>query len=124
MERHLALLAWPILHCTGPILSIQILANRFSTSAYNGTNPKLDNTAVAEQIVYSSIINALYTDGLISPTFSLAILRDISGDVGYLTLGGLPPIDFVEDFASTPILITKIDGYPTTYDFYTINIEA
>lgn len=58
------------------------------------------------------------------PLFSLAILRDVSGPSGYLTLGGLPPIDFVPDFTSTPILITSIQGYPSSYDFYTINIDG
>lgn len=66
----------------------------------------------------------MYTDGLVSPLFSLAILRNISGDSGYLALGGLPPVNISGDFTSTPILITTIDGYPNTYDFYTINIEG
>lgn len=65
----------------------------------------------------------MYKEGLIPPLFSLAILRDISGPSGYLALGGVPPIDFVQDFTSTPILITTIEGYPKTYDFYTINID-
>ena len=66
----------------------------------------------------------MYEEGKIPPTFSLAILRDVSGPSGYLTLGGLPPIDFWPDFASTPILITRIDGYPIAYDFYTVNIDG
>lgn len=48
----------------------------------------------------------------------------MSGPAGYLALGGVPPVDFVQDFTSTPILITTIDGYPVTYDFYTINIDS
>jgi hypothetical protein len=66
----------------------------------------------------------MYTEGLIPPLFSLAILRDVSGPSGYLALGGVPPIDFVQNFTSTPILITTIEGYPKTYDFYTINING
>ena len=66
----------------------------------------------------------MYTDGLIQPLFSLAILRDVSGPSGYLALGGVPPIDFVQNFTSTPILITTIAGYPASYDFYTINIDS
>lgn len=62
-------------------------------------------------------------DLIASPLFSLAILRDVSGDAGYLALGGVPPISFTQDFTSTPILITSISGYPDTYDFYTINID-
>ena len=98
--------------------------NLCSTSAYAGTNPAVDNTAAGEQIVYSPIFTTLYKDHLIPPLFSLAILRDISGPSGYLALGGLPPIDFVPEFTSTPILITTIEGYPKTYDFYTINING
>ena len=74
--------------------------------------------------MYSPIFTTMYKDGLIPPLFSLAILRDISGPSGYLALGGVPPVDFVQDFTSTPILITTIEGYPKTYDFYTINING
>lgn len=62
-------------------------------------------------------------DLIAAPLFSLAILRDVSGPAGYLALGGVPPISFTQDFTSTPILITTIEGYPDTYDFYTINID-
>ena len=65
----------------------------------------------------------MYKEGLIDSYFSLAILRDVSGDAGYLTLGGLPPIDFNETWTSTDILITSIEGYSKAYDFYTINID-
>lgn len=66
----------------------------------------------------------MYDDHLVAPYFSLAILRDVSGPSGYLTLGGLPPVDFEWDFATTPILITTVTGYPKTYDFYTIEIDG
>ncbi|KAG0652392.1 putative aspartic-type endopeptidase [Hyphodiscus hymeniophilus] len=94
------------------------------TSAYAGTNPTLDNSPAGEQIVYNPIFTTMYKDGLIPPLFSLAILRDISGPSGYLALGGVPPVSFVQDFTSTPILITTIVGYPKAYDFYTINING
>jgi aspergillopepsin I len=66
----------------------------------------------------------MYTQNLSAPLFSLAILRDISGPSGYLSLGGTPPVDFVDDFTSTPILVTTITGYPKEYDFYTIEVES
>lgn len=66
----------------------------------------------------------MYEDGLVDSCFSLAILRNVSGASGYLTLGGLPPIDFVETFATTPILVTSISGYPKGYDFYTIEVDS
>lgn len=85
-----------------------------STSAYKGET----------QEEYSPIIESIINDGLISsPIFSLGILRDVSGDAGYLALGGVPPISFTQNFTSTPILVTTISGYPDAYDFYTINID-
>jgi aspergillopepsin I len=90
------------------------------TSAYNGTNPSNDTV----QEVYSPIFKTMYTQNLTAPLFSLAILRDVSGPSGYLALGGTPPVDFVEDFTSTPILITTITGYPKTYGFYTIKVDS
>jgi hypothetical protein len=66
----------------------------------------------------------MYTKGLVTPLFSLAILRDTSGPAGYLALGGMPPIDFVPEFTCTPILITEIKGYPKNYAFYTIEIDS
>jgi hypothetical protein len=91
-----------------------------STSAYKGTDPSDDTT----QVEYSPIIETLINKDLIAaPLFSLAILRDVSGDAGYLALGGVPPISFTQDFTSTPILVTTISGYPDAYDFYTVNID-
>ncbi|KAJ5804958.1 hypothetical protein N7474_010845 [Penicillium riverlandense] len=86
------------------------------TSAYSNSTKK--------QIEYNPIFTTMYEEGKILPLFSLAILRDVSGPSGYLTLGGLPPIRFVPDFTSTPILITNIEGYPTSFDFYSINIDG
>lgn len=66
----------------------------------------------------------MITDGLIPSLFSIAILRDLEGPSGYLALGGVPPIDFVQNYTSTPILVTTIAGYPKGYDFYTIEIDT
>ncbi|KAG9239992.1 aspartic peptidase domain-containing protein [Calycina marina] len=91
------------------------------TSAYSGSDPHNDTV----QDVYNGIITTMIKDGAIeAPLFSLAILRDVSGPSGYLALGGLPPVDFVQEFATTPILVTTIDGYPQTYDFYTIEVDG
>jgi hypothetical protein len=76
------------------------------------------------QVEYSPIIETMISKDLIAaPLFSLAILRDVSGDAGYLSLGGVPPISFSQTWTSTPILVTTLSGYPDTYDFYTINID-
>ncbi|KAJ5884359.1 hypothetical protein N7504_011931 [Penicillium tannophilum] len=77
-----------------------------------------------EQEEYNPIFTTMYEDGLIDSYFSLAILRDVSGDSGYLTLGGLPPVNFTETWTTTDILITSISGYTKAYDFYTINIDS
>ncbi|KAJ5123649.1 hypothetical protein N7448_009746 [Penicillium atrosanguineum] len=85
------------------------------TSAYS--------TKSDEQEEYNPIFTTMVKDGLIDSYFSLAILRDVSGDAGYLTLGGLPPINFTETWTTTDILITSIEGYADSYDFYTIEID-
>ncbi|PYH90947.1 acid protease [Aspergillus ellipticus CBS 707.79] len=86
------------------------------TSAYT------DNSY--EQVEYNGIITSMWKDDLIEPYFSLAISRDVSGDAGYLAIGGLPPVNYTGDFVSTDILVTNIEGYPDSYDFYTINIDS
>jgi Eukaryotic aspartyl protease len=66
----------------------------------------------------------MYKQGLVSPTFSLAIQRGTSG--GYLALGGLPPVDVDQNsFVSTPIQVLQLSGFPqNTYTFYTIDVDA
>lgn len=85
-----------------------------STSAYQGNG----------QVEYDGIITTLSNEGLIDSLFSIVIERDLEGDAGYLALGGVPPIAFTQNFTATPIIVTSIEGYPETYDFYTINIDA
>lgn len=85
------------------------------TSAYS--------TKGSTQEEYNPIFTTMVKDGLVDSYFCLAILRDVSGDAGYLTLGGLPPINFTETWTTTDILITSISGYPDSYDFYTIEID-
>lgn len=92
------------------------------TKGYDRTSAYSDRTE--EQEEYNPIFTTMYEDGLIDSYFSLAILRDVSGDAGYLTLGGLPPVNFTETWTTTDILITSISGYTKAYDFYTINIDS
>jgi aspergillopepsin I len=68
----------------------------------------------------------MYEQGLIGPVFSMVMNRNASNGTaaGYLTLGGLPPIEVKGNFSTTPILITNIKGYPRDYDFYTVNIDG
>ncbi|RHZ53927.1 pepsin-like aspartic protease [Aspergillus thermomutatus] len=76
--------------------------------------------------LYNPVFATMYEHGLIDPVFSMVMNRNASNATaaGYLTLGGLPPIDIKGNFSTTPILITNIKGYPKTYDFYTVNIEG
>ncbi|TVY33153.1 putative aspartic-type endopeptidase [Lachnellula subtilissima] len=93
------------------------------TRAYVGTDPHNDSV----HAFYDPIFTTMYKQGLVAPMFSLAIERDLSGPAGYLALGGLPPVDFMEEFTSTPIVITRLANtqkYPVEYDFYSINMDA
>lgn len=103
----------------------EVLSLNFrSTDQYVGTDPTVDNTGTAPQIPYCPLFQTMVEQGLISDLFSLVILRNSEGPAGYLSLGGLPPIDLYRDFASTPILVTHITKYPVAYDFYTINTKG
>jgi hypothetical protein len=104
-----------------------MLLNTSRTNAYNGTNPALDNynnNTAGGPILYNPIFHTIYNQGLSPPLFSLALERDISGPDGYLALGGLPPVPFVDNFTSTPILLTTFPGSPSAFAFYTINIDG
>lgn len=75
--------------------------------------------------MYNPIFTTMYKEGLIpADYFSLLIERDTTGASGYLAFGGVPDIAFTQNFTSTPIIITNIEGYPDSYDFYTININS
>lgn len=77
------------------------LAYPLLTSAYEGNDPDEDST----QVEYNPIITTMISDGLIDPVFSLAL--DRNSDSGYLALGGLPPVNYTGDFATTPILMVS-----------------
>jgi hypothetical protein len=64
----------------------------------------------------------------IASMFSISLLREdptlFSAPGGYLSLGGLPPVDIHPHFAKTPILLTGVaNGHKTFYD-YSINIDT
>jgi Eukaryotic aspartyl protease len=103
---------------------LQASANKPSVAAFAGDNPTLDYTPAGEPVVYSPIFTTLVTDGLIPNLFSLAIERDVTGQSGYLAFGGLPPVSYTGDFASTPILITNFEQFQNIFAFYTINIDS
>ncbi len=124
MEPHLVCLALPTQHCKFTPLPKIASRGTFqvkylispSTSAYSKSG---------SQVQYNPIFTSLYKGGLIANDyFSLLIERDTTGPSGYLALGGVPDIAFTQNFTSTPIIITSIEGYPDSYDFYTININS
>src|SRR3954470_15686154 len=92
----------------------KLTSNR--TNVWEGSTPSGDRT----KREYSPLFKTMYTNNLTDPLFSLSISRGSSGPAGYLSLGGTPPVDFIDDFASTPILVTSLKRYPKTYSFYTI----
>lgn len=73
---------------------------------------------------YDPIITTLVDEGLIDSYFSIAIERDVSGAAGYITLGGLPPVNYTDTWSSTDILVTTYDGQDEGYAYYTIEIDA
>ncbi|KAJ5721159.1 acid protease [Penicillium malachiteum] len=91
------------------------LAYSAETTAYHIT--------ISKQHRYDSIFTNMYKHDLVDPYFSLAISRNVYGDSGYFTLGGLPPIKFNHTWTITDILVADIKGYPKTWDFYTIYID-
>lgn len=89
------------------------LAYEALTSAFSGTNPAADNENTnVEQ--YSPIFQSMYTQGLVSPTFTLALERTNSSALqtagGYISFGGYPPssvVSFENNFTSTPIELVR-----------------
>lgn len=80
------------------------LAYPVLTSAFAGNDPTVDSHDT--EVEYSPIITTMIDEGLIPPVFSLALVRNSSD--GYLALGGLPPVDYTEPFASAPVKIVRI----------------
>ncbi|KIW35422.1 uncharacterized protein PV07_02119 [Cladophialophora immunda] len=81
-----------------------------------------------QPVIYSSIINTIFTQGLTEPLFSMAICRDASetGFGGYLTIGGIPDlsdptINAVADFGSALLeLNPEVSGCGDRFTHYTI----
>lgn len=84
-----------------------------------------DNTSTP----YRTVFEGMYSDDSsdpIAPVFSLALQR--GEPRGYVSFGGLPPVDFEHDFAFTPFQRIDQGGeedphkfYPTQPDGFSIN---
>ncbi|KAK3633523.1 hypothetical protein LTR56_015776 [Elasticomyces elasticus] len=90
-----------------------------STSSADG-----DGNPAHDRVTYSSIFHSMWSEGLVAPSFSLALPRGHhSSDEGYIAFGGLPPVQVEGHFTSTPIVLTP--HYSTTaLSEYAINIDA
>ena len=99
------------------------------TSAYYKSDP----SEAASQIIYNPLFTNMYTEGYVSPLFSLAIERS-TGTLsptagGQLAIGGLPPVSYSHNFASAPFeLLTMNDANSPSGDpqylFYAINASG
>ncbi|KAJ5097514.1 hypothetical protein N7456_008235 [Penicillium angulare] len=69
------------------------------------------------RLVYSPLMNTMYDQALIEPYFSLALAHTPQNKStsfgGYMTLGGLPPVEHSSHFSTVPVEIT--DNIPLWY---------
>jgi hypothetical protein len=75
------------------------------TSGYEGTWV-LGGLFDAPRAIYDSIFTTMTKQKLADPQFSLALKRT-TGDGGYISFGGLPPVNHSGEFASAPMEIQK-----------------
>ncbi|KAK3620562.1 hypothetical protein LTR56_023344 [Elasticomyces elasticus] len=84
-----------------------------------------DGNPAHDRVPYSSIFHSMWSEGLVAPSFSLALPRGhpSSEDEGYIAFGSLPPVEVEGHFTPTPIVLTP--HYSTTaLSEYAINIDA
>jgi hypothetical protein len=79
------------------------LAYPYLTSAYSGTNAS--NDSGSNFVEYNPVFTSMVAQNLSAPYYSLALSRN-SPD-GYIAFGGLPPVEYTGDFASSPILMVS-----------------
>lgn len=98
------------------------LAFPAATKAFSGTNPIYNS--LATQKIYNPIFTNMYTKGFVAPLFSIALDRNLGGQ---LAIGGLPPVSYFPIFASSPfqLLTTASSAVEDTsstsaYTLYTI----
>lgn len=90
------------------------------TSAYPGDDPSTDKPA--NQIEYTNWIDNAIEKNKIDPVFSVVLERGDNGGSGQLALGGLPTIDFDQDFTTVPsekFPLSNIPAAQTEYSYYT-----
>lgn len=117
----------------GTVSGIFGLAYPVWTSAHPGSVLNQSNdTYDYDRVIYSPFFNSLYEEGQCEPYFSLALERiplgDPSGPGGYLTFGGLPPVDHSANFSVAPVQITPVPINMTDNkaqpSWWTINVDS
>ena len=107
---------------TGGVLGLAFPA---WTNAFSGTDPSKNSLATKK--VYNPVFTNMYTEGFVAPLFSIALDRDQGGQ---LAIGGLPPVDYVPLFASSPFQILTTNSElrggisSTAYTLYVITSQG
>lgn len=64
-----------------------------------------------DRLVYSPLLHTMHEQGLVDPYFSLALAHTPQNEStsfgGYLTIGGLPPVNHSSHFSTVPVEITE-----------------
>lgn len=80
------------------------------TSAHPG-NDTDNTTLVYNRLPYTPLLFNMAQQGVIDPFFSIALARtpqnSSSGFGGYLSLGGLPPVNYSSNFSTVPVEVTE-----------------
>ncbi|KAK6434660.1 hypothetical protein LTR95_009158 [Oleoguttula sp. CCFEE 5521] len=98
-------------------------AYRTLTSAYAGTDPKLDKAG--KQISYNPFFVNMYTSNTTAPVFSMAMSRN-ENEGGVMALGGIPDIPHSPYWISVPIIPVGVNASSgeVVYEFYTVVIDG
>jgi predicted small secreted protein len=77
------------------------LAYPIVTSAYNTSSSTGRDIDSPGHRVYDPLFTTMYKQGITAPVFSVVV--DGRKGTGWLAFGGIPPVDYIPEFVSTPI---------------------
>ncbi|KAJ5876388.1 uncharacterized protein N7529_001972 [Penicillium soppii] len=88
-----------------------------SITSAHPANHTSNSTYWHDRLVYSPVLFTMYEQGMIDPYFSLALAHTPQNQStsfgGYMTLGGLPPVNHSSHFSAVPVEVT--DNIPLWY---------
>ncbi|KAJ6086077.1 hypothetical protein N7486_010358 [Penicillium sp. IBT 16267x] len=88
-----------------------------SLTSAHPANQTSNSTYWHDRLVYNPLLYTMHEQGLIDPYFSLALAHTPQNEStsfgGYMTLGGLPPVNHSSHFSTVPVEIT--DNIPLWY---------